>query len=219
MREQRVGGRAANGCDVEHTDLRLRPVDTAETDRTASYPGAVAVSSQVVRQSSSTSFNARPGRRTLRARECDELLRNRRGVHDRITPVVEDDALREELGADAVAVAADRVELQSLRHRQLQSRCMPGSGRTGSRRVTLQRALLVERDLVGECSRALRRNRTAPSGSRHAPRPITIPDHRSRSSSTEALVCVRASSCVAVGDRSEPVDARSALASGSPPRG
>src|SRR3981081_1968418 len=94
---------------------------------------------------------------------------DRPGANHWKSPIVERDSLREELGADAVAVAANRVQAQLLRHRHPQSRPIFGIRSTSSWRVALQRARWWSAISSAKVMRALRRNRTAPSGIRHAP--------------------------------------------------
>src|SRR5204862_3064140 len=85
-------------------------------------------------------------------------------VEDRIAPVIEADALGEELGAHAVAVAGDGVEAETVAHSASSSlQPWPERWRPISSAKTAS---------------PLRSRRTAPLGRWQAPLPSTWPAHR-----------------------------------------
>ena len=121
-------------------------------------------------------------------------------VDDRVAPVVERDPLREELGAEAVPVAGDRVDAE--RALIAHAHC---TGRAATR-VSAHAAASAPRvtcELVARRRRAqLSTKRAAPSGCRHAPRPRTCAVQRSsRARPTRAPVreLARAPSAIARG--------------------
>src|ERR1039457_1328366 len=96
-----------------------------------------------------------------------ETCRDGERIDDWVAPVVKLNPLREQFGAEAVAVALDRVDLQ-LFHRP----ALP-VGRT-MRSRPLQRPLRRCRlNSSSNASRVLRTNRETPSGWRQAPRAVT----------------------------------------------
>src|SRR4051794_18160529 len=120
-------------------------------------------------------FDAQP-QRELRAgvrglaRVGDQLTWDRLAVDDRIAPLVELDPLREQLGAQAMAGAGDRVDPDASAHAAARS------ARSGKRSVRRREQAwqgprrACSANSPAKTSSALSTNRTAPSGSRQAPR-------------------------------------------------
>src|SRR5213076_209443 len=105
------------------------------------------------------------------------LGRHRVGVHDGVAPLVEVNHLGDELRAEPAAVARDRVDAEPLAHRT-----RPAEQRLRRWRSTSE----------ANTVRALRRNRLAPSGCAHAPRPSTRAARLRRRSTTLAPASQRA---------------------------
>src|SRR5207245_5651362 len=97
----------------------------------------------------------------------------RAGGDDRVTPIVQADALRQQLGAKSVTVALDAVDGHV--HVCLHAGCC------------LQWAGCVANSSENVES-AERRNITAPSGCLHAPRPCTSTAHLLRRAMSSRLV-------------------------------
>src|SRR6185312_5046710 len=119
----------------------------------------------------------------------EKLLRNRALVDDRVAPVVELDPLREQLGADAVPRARDRVHLEvPVQTAALFAKCSASP----KRRVVGRRQ--ERQGPWRSCSDSssantlipLRRKRTAPSGRWQAPRRGRSPVQRSSRSQASA---------------------------------
>src|SRR4051794_24990498 len=101
---------------------------------------------------------------------CDQLAGDRLAVDDRVAPLVELDALRQQLGAEAVAGAGDRIDPDAGAHAAALSN---SSGKLSVRRHEHawqgpRRA--CSSNSAAKTSSALCTNRTAPSGSLQAPR-------------------------------------------------
>src|SRR5690349_570387 len=90
-----------------------------------------------------------------------QARRDGRRVDDRVAPLVERDPLRQELGAEPVALARDRVHADSFH--------LGGRGRT-ARLPPLQRPRRWRSTSSAKTSSALATKRAAPSGCLQAPR-------------------------------------------------
>ena len=83
------------------------------------------------------------------ARVDEQLVGDRAAVDDRVAPVVEGDPLREQLGAEPVPVAGDRIDRAGARSRR---RTLPASreAQRRRRRQARQGPALVGGELLGE---------------------------------------------------------------------
>ncbi len=97
------------------------------------------------------------------------------GVDDREPPVVQGDVLREQLGADAVALAGDRVDNEVIAHAHGSGTGVGSTWRLGRRQPPARWSAISS----AKTSSALRRKPTAPSGNRQAPRPSIMAAQRS----------------------------------------
>src|ERR1700693_3687269 len=88
--------------------------------------------------------------------EFRQVVGDRASFDDRVAPVVQADHLREQLGAEAVSVATDPVDLEDLAHQATATRC-------GLATVRQPRRWCSAKSSANSC-RALRINPTAPSG-------------------------------------------------------
>src|SRR5215467_4272028 len=105
----------------------------------------------------------------------DEAARHLGGHQDGVTPRVQFDDLREQLGTKPMRVTGDRVDPQLVAHAPYQS-ASHGTGSSGAR-ATLRQGprWSCHRASALKARSALRTNLTAPSGWRQAPRPSTRP--------------------------------------------
>ena len=210
----RGAGRAAPG-----PRRSLRPVRTIRGVRLGSSPrpGALGLA-RPAGSSARTSLRARAGQAaTARRASRSRAGGTGRGSTMRVAPLVQRDELGQQLGAHAVPGAGDRVHPQGVGHGQVQSSSlvgMPaGSGRNGAVGLVAEHWPRACRLISGANTvRALRTNRTVPSGWLQAPRPVTRPAQRS----TSARVCLRCPRTGQLGqpggDARQPVQARAALA-------
>ena len=152
------------------------------------------------------------------ARVGEQLLGDRAAVDDRVAPVVELDPLGEQLGAEAVPGAGDRVDLRCALTPRPCAGVREASRSVGGRRQARHGPALVVGELLAR-RRAARcaRKRTAPSGRWQAPRPGR--SRLQRSSSCAARRLRRAPGGhrgEQLGDRRQAVAARPALAGALP---
>src|ERR1700737_1998505 len=119
----------------------------------------------------------------------DEAPRDGGSCDDRVTPVIKGAQLGKQLGAKPVTVAADPVDLHRLPHQ---------ATATLSRAATVrQRRRWWPEKSSAKTSSALCSRATAPSGWRHAPRPVNSPLQRTMRSRSPACGELAASRRVA----------------------
>src|SRR5438094_1317079 len=98
------------------------------------------------------------------------------GLDDRISPVIERDHLRQQLGTEAVTVAADPVDLQLFAHHATASAIATGRPTAGARCTQKPRWCAAQSS--AKTPSALRKSPVAPSGCLQAPRPASWPLQR-----------------------------------------
>ena len=97
----------------------------------------------------------------------EQVRRDRTIVDDRVTPVIEDYPLGEQLGAEAMGLASDRIDLQMpTQASSISSSGRSGRGRTFSSSVSAEQRWCRSWKSISssKTARALVMKRTAPSG-------------------------------------------------------
>ena len=127
--------------------------------------------------SAATSLRASDGAgRDGPARVAGERRRDRARIDEREAPVVERDALREELGTEAVTLAGDRVDAERRRSPSAPGRHRQAGARRGPRTA-------ADRGRVASAANTLRAEatkRAVPSGWWQAPRPGDLSEPAAR---------------------------------------
>ena len=148
--------------------------------RAASTDVAAARTASRPLERSRSSSSASVGQAATARRACVEQLVGDVGVvDDRIAPVVELDALGQQLGAQAVRLAGDRVDAQPLAHAAIASGAGSREHAAAARSASHGPWRAWSRSSAANTRSALASSRTAPSGWRQAPRPWTSPAQRS----------------------------------------